>query len=303
MRVLFSSSSGAGHVQPVLPLAVAMQDRGHEVRWATALDGAHWVRAAGIEVVECGVTGSERMAQYEQRWPAYAALRGEARAEKMFPRLFGAVTAHASFPRLLEIARDWQPQLVVSEAGDFAAPVVAAAIGVPQVTHGFGLVVPEHRVALGAEFAATLWAEVGLEPRSLGGVYDHLYIDVYPPSMQPDDLSYIERIVRRRPQSSTGGELPMDEAVREVLEDERPLVYLTFGTTFNKTPTFDAAVAALRSLDDVSAIVTVVRTATSMPSGRSRTTSPSRATSRRTTCSLRPLRSCHMPGRARCSAR
>lgn len=197
------------------------------------------------------------MAEYERRWPEYAALRGEARVEKTFPRLFGAVTAQSMFPGLLEVAREWQPDLVVSEAGDFAAPVVAAALGIPQVTHAFGLVVPQHRVASAAEFAGPLWGEVGLAPRPFGGVYDHMYIDVYPPSMQPDDLGYIERIVRRRPQSLTAGDFAMDESVRRVVDTDRPLVYVTFGTVFNRTPTFDAAVDALRSLDEIVAIVTV----------------------------------------------
>ena len=155
MRILFSSSSGAGHVQPVLPLAVAMRERGHDVRWFTAADGTRWVRAAGIHIAEGGATGPERMAEYQRRWPEHATLRGQERAAKMFPFLFGAVTAHAAFPRLFEVAREWRPDLVVSEAADFAAPIVAAAIGVPQVTTG-----------MGPSFRSTWWRWVGsVRPR------------------------------------------------------------------------------------------------------------------------------------------
>ncbi|HUP86222.1 MAG TPA: glycosyltransferase [Acidimicrobiales bacterium] len=257
MRVLFSSSSGVGHVQPMLPLALGMRARGHEVRWVTAEDGCHWVRGSGIDAAAAGPTTRERMAEYERRWPAYAALRGEARAEMMFPRLFGDVAAHAMFRPLLDIARRWQPELIVSEAADFASPVVAAAMGVPQVTHGFGLVVPRHRVELAGEMAGPLWREVGLEPRPFGGVYDHLYVDIYPPSMQPDDLSYIDHVTRRRPGSLTDGHLPIDAAVCDLIASDQRLVYVTFGTVFNRTPTFAAAVDALRSFEDIGAIVTV----------------------------------------------
>lgn len=256
-RVLFSSSPGAGHVQPLLPLALALRARGHDVLFATASDGCGWAEAAGIDTVVVGIDSRSRMAEYERRWPAFAALRGEARVEKMFPRLFGAITAHAAFPGLCETAESWQPQVVVSEAGDFAGPVVAAALGVPQVTHGFGLVVPRERVELAAEFAAPLWQEVGLEVPRFGGLYDHLYIDVYPPSMQPDDLSYIPRIVRRRPSGVTEGGFPVEESVARTLGSGTPLVYVTFGTLFNRNPVFAGVVDAARTLAGYEFLVTV----------------------------------------------
>jgi hypothetical protein len=66
-----------------------------------------------------------------------------------------------------------------------AAPIAAAAIGVPHVTHAFGALVPEVRVRRAGEEVARLWAAQGLEPRPYGGLYDHLYLDIYPPSLQP----------------------------------------------------------------------------------------------------------------------
>ncbi len=54
MRVLFSSTSGFGHVQPMLPLAAAARDRGHEVLWATADDVRPRVEAAGIPTASGG---------------------------------------------------------------------------------------------------------------------------------------------------------------------------------------------------------------------------------------------------------
>ena len=55
----------------------------------------------------------------------------------------------------------------------------------------------------------------------------------------------------------TGDGSPLSDAARRVIETDRPLVYLTFGTVSNKTPTFHAAVDALRSLEAIAAIVTV----------------------------------------------
>lgn len=162
MRVLFASSSGVGHVQPMLPLALVLQRREHTLLWATGADGCEWVRAAGVPGAIVGLPIRARMDESFRRWPEAQAMGVEERTAHMFPRLFGAVTAQASFSAFLELAREWRPEVVVSEAGDFAAPVVAAALGIPQATHGFGQVVPAARVIAAGEFAAPLWEEVGL---------------------------------------------------------------------------------------------------------------------------------------------
>lgn len=257
MRLLVSSSPGLGHVQPMIPLAVEMQRRGHDVVWAVAADASPWVQQAGIATVVAGRSARDRRAEFDRRWPEYAALRGEALAEKMFPRLFGEVTAEALFGPLLEAARSWQPDLVLAEAGDFAAPVVARAVGVPNVTHGFGLAVPPHRVELAAELAAPLWRSVGLGVPPFGGLYDHLYIDIFPRSLQAEELAHIPRIVRRRPESATESPAALPPRVAEVLSEGRSVVYITFGTVFNVTPAFAAAVEAVAGLDDLAAVVTV----------------------------------------------
>ena len=59
MRVLMSSTAGYGHVLPMLPLAGALQRRGHEVLWAAPADISGRVRAAGITATETGLTDAE----------------------------------------------------------------------------------------------------------------------------------------------------------------------------------------------------------------------------------------------------
>lgn len=258
MRVLISSTPGIGHVQPMLPLALQLRDRGHDVLWATGRDGCEWVRAAGLAAAPTGLRAEERMAEYRLRWPEAASLRGDALADHMFPRLFGAITARAAFPDLLAVAREHRPEVVVSEAADLAAPIVAAGQQVPQVTHGFGAVVPKERVQAAADETADLWREVGREPRPFGGCYDHLYLDIYPPSFAGRDLPHIPRLQRVRPGSLTavpGEEVPAE--IRQLLTSDRTIVYMTFGTVFNTNPAFTAAVAGVARMPDVSTVVTV----------------------------------------------
>ena len=56
LRVLCTSTGGAGHVHAVAPVARALRDRGHDVRWAVAADGGDAVGAMGFEWSAAGLT-------------------------------------------------------------------------------------------------------------------------------------------------------------------------------------------------------------------------------------------------------
>ena len=150
------------------------------------------------------------------------------------------------------MVEEWRPALMVHDAGELAAPLAAAIARVPHVTHGFGALLPEHRVAAAAAVVAPTWQAHGQEPRPYGGSYDHLYLDIYPPSMRLGSHDHVPQPQPLRP-------VPFD-AVREVAgpvaAGDRPLVYLTFGTVFNDQRLFSAAMEGLGRLDvDVLATV------------------------------------------------
>lgn len=258
MRILFSSTEGLGHIQPMLPLALKLRERGHHVLWATADPGRTRIAAEGIETVAAGISQADRQTEYERRWPESAALTGEALAAHFFPRSFGILDAPAMFGDLLPIARSWQPDIIVTDAAEFAAPVVARALRLPLVTHGFGLVVPPQRVQATVDETEHLWAAIGEVAPPFGGFYELLYIDIYPRSLQPEDLIRVGRIQSMRPTSITRitGEVP-SARVQAAIADGRPLIYLTFGTLFNVNDAFRSAVEALGLLSDVVVLVTV----------------------------------------------
>ena len=174
----------------------------------------------------------------------------------MFGKLFGEITAPAALADLLPIVRSWQPELVVNDAAELAGPIAAAAIGVPHVTHAFGALLPEVRVRRGGEEVAPLWRREGLEPRPYGGLYDHLYIDIYPPSLQaPGGDDHIGARQLLRPVAFAGG---ADQGESADITDRtgRPLVYLTFGTVFNDSDALGVALAGIRDAG-VGLVVTV----------------------------------------------
>ena len=249
MRVLVSSFPAIGHVNPMVPLARALTARGHDVAWATGPESLPTVEAAGLRHVAVGITASEARVEFYRRFPEARELLPAQLPGFMFPGLFGTVATPATLPDLLAFARTFMPDVVVHGAGAFAAPIVAAILGVPNVCQGYGALVPSERVAAASEAVEPLWREHGLTPRPWGGCYDHLYIDIYPPSLRPLHGDYIEHRTSMRPIPFTA-ELDSDFDDITGLDGDRLIIYLTFGTVFNSTTgAFSEALHGLASLD------------------------------------------------------
>jgi UDP:flavonoid glycosyltransferase YjiC (YdhE family) len=237
MRLMFSSTAGYGHVLPMLPLAVAARERGHDVLWATAAEACPLIEAKGVDAAPSGTSAEGCLAEYARRWPDAADLEGRAATAHMFGRLFGEVAAEAAARDLKRRAGEWKPDLVVHEAAEFAAPAVAAAAGIPSVTHGLGRLIPPERVADAGERAMPVWESLGVEPRPYGGCYEHLYIDNCPPSIQADDLGHIPGRTLVRPAEPATAEAGAD------------VVHLTLGTGSNDYETATRVARALARLD------------------------------------------------------
>lgn len=232
MRILVTSSPPIGHVHPLVPLATALQRAGHDLRWASGPDTSAIVAEAGIEPVVAGLTATERREEYFRRYPEARELSPEALPGHMFPRLFGTMSAPPMLDDLLALVARWRPDMVVHEAAELAAPIVAAVLGVPTVNQGFGALVHPDRMSAASDAVAPLWEKVGLSPRPWAGSYDHLYLDIYPPSLRPPYGDYVTRRQSMRPIPYSAG-LGDRAAEWSGDDDGQPLIYLTFGTVFN----------------------------------------------------------------------
>jgi UDP:flavonoid glycosyltransferase YjiC (YdhE family) len=256
VRVLVTTPAGLGHIHPMVPLARALASRGHEVRWALPEDAAPAVVQHCLDVapIACrAITPQEVLGRY----PAIAALSPSERPKVLFGKLFGAMATPRMLPGLEQVARAWSPDLVLCDAGEFAGHIVAAELGVPSVTKGFGALLPEPRVAAAGEELAPLWAERGLDPRPYGGAYDTLYVDIYPSELQVEAGAHVPRRQTMRP--VTDDAAPAVDAPPLPLPEARPgapLVYVTMGTVFNDPEPLRRAVEGVRDLP-VRVLVTV----------------------------------------------
>jgi UDP:flavonoid glycosyltransferase YjiC (YdhE family) len=252
MRILVSTTPGRGHVYPMVPLARALLAQGDEVLWLTGAESCAALEHEGFRTVAVGMGERDGIAEVNRRFPEIAALPPAERPVVMFSKLFGAVRAPAALPGVVTAVQDWAPDLVICDASEFAGHIAAASKGVPSLTHAFGSLIPEARVASAGAEVAPLWETHALEPRPYGGSYEHLYLDIYPSSLQPQERGHIPASQLLRPgMFAAAGE----EALPDGLVGA-PLVYVTFGTLFSNDEVLSLVVRALRALP-IRVLVTV----------------------------------------------
>jgi hypothetical protein len=122
VRVLVSSTGGAGHLGPLLPFADALADAGHEVLFVVPPELQASVAGSG-HAFELGASPPARelapiLARLPQLAPDEAAVIGN---RDMFGRLWTA----AMRPALERTVAEWRPDLVVREPCQYAAAIAA----------------------------------------------------------------------------------------------------------------------------------------------------------------------------------
>jgi UDP:flavonoid glycosyltransferase YjiC (YdhE family) len=238
VRVLISSTAGQGHVQPMIPLARALLDQGHDLVWAAPPEAVPRIAAAGFDVRRSGQDVAWCGAEYARRWPEARDLPMDQAIVHMYPRLFADVAATAALPDLTGIVDEFRPDLVVHEAAEYAAARLAARLGVPAVTHGIGLgirpaLVVEACTRAGAPLPATV-------------------LDICPPSLRPSDTPPPPGALPLRTadlEPLPGDQLPHEIAATIDGAGGRPVVHLTFGTVYASPDDLRRTARALAALD------------------------------------------------------
>ena len=254
-RILFTCRPLSGHFEPLLPLAVAARAAGHSVAFTSGDPVVARAAEAGFSVFEAGPSESFR-AEWAPRFPLFTTLVGDARAP-FLPH--GDLANLELAPRAVDlgaIMSTWRPDLVVHEMAEFAAPMVATALGIPYVDVGYGSLIPRDLIVAAGTAAGVHWAARGLEPHPLGGAFRYLYVDPCPPALQNPEVAELAAVQQMRP---AAGETQLAER-SEVLDllPAGPLVYVTLGTIWNTDlEVFRVVIDALQ--EHVNVIVTIGR--------------------------------------------
>jgi UDP:flavonoid glycosyltransferase YjiC (YdhE family) len=240
LRVLCSSTGGAGHVGALAPTAQALHGCGHDVQWAVAPDGGDAVGAMGFEWSPAGLTTAGRR---ELAGGALGEIMELPMAERRGP-LFTTLFVRAAARMRLDLApiiERFRPDVIVRETGELAAAPMAAARSIPLVTVAFSGVLPDGARAQVLDGLRSLWRDEGLDAPSWADVYGQLYLHPFPASFGQRPDSAVVRPLRSRTLA------PSATAPTWVAElgVDRPLVYVTAGTerpavTFPWRETFTA---------------------------------------------------------------
>ncbi len=241
MRALFTTQPGIGGFRPLVPLARALANAGHDVAFAGAESFRPHVESCGFEMFPSGIdrAGNDLSGAFPDAPPP-----GPGRLA-WITHLFRVRTACASVPDLLAIAATWKPDVFVSEPTEFGAALAGEILGVPHVVAGPIWFRPQITFA---EPHGEARRAFGLPPDpEVRRPYRYLVLPMMPPSWVAPTSPY-----HRRPTSSGLGH---SRGLREAPDvpwkhrlEARPVMHATLGTTeVNRTPgLYEAIIGGLR---------------------------------------------------------
>jgi UDP:flavonoid glycosyltransferase YjiC (YdhE family) len=243
MRIVFSSVTAAGHLLPLLPLADAAADAGHDVAFLTGADMAGYLGSRTL--LPAGPGSAELRAESQRRTgggdPRHA---GEAAIV-----LFTDARIDLVYDEALDQARRFAPDLLVCEELDFVGPLVAAALDVPWAAHAITAPMP-------AEFSEIVLARAGAQrvARGLPRRQRVALVDPLPDVFRsPADPPLPADLIAMRTAAYTGNRT---QAVATELPAGRPLVLVTGGTSVRE-PVLLGSLAVSVAKEGFEVVVTV----------------------------------------------
>ena len=162
-RILFTSVPAYGHALPMLPLVRAAIRAGHDVRFATGPDLVGPLRSRGIPAYVAGPTFAGMQQTRQDLAPDIDRMPPEEQIAASAAGLFG-LPARERRDDLREMLGRWRPDVVVHDPLELAGPMVARALGLPSVLHGYGPMFHEYDAFAGAAVGAAgepdLWEHI-----------------------------------------------------------------------------------------------------------------------------------------------
>jgi UDP:flavonoid glycosyltransferase YjiC (YdhE family) len=255
VRVLFTCRHGLGHFHPLVPLARAAAAAGHQVAFATADPFRSSVQEAGFATFSAGLEVDNWREEFGRRFGEFDLIPRAEFRQLFYGHVFTDLEAPPRAADLRTIVEHWQPEVLVHEIAEFAAPLVAALDGIPYATLGVGPVLQPEIAELAATAMGRHWQTAGLAPAD-ARPYRSLYLDPWPASLQAPAVAEVEDRLPIRPEPAEWGE---DARVPSTFDDlpYRLTVYVTLGTIFNRDQETFATVVSGLAARPINLIVTL----------------------------------------------
>jgi len=265
MRVLFTVQPSTGHLHPVVPVAAALAEAGHEVALCSSASFRPEVEAFGLTHLDAGLdwlTGDQRT------WGAFPPMPPPGPEFARFVvTMFADVTTARMVPDLLDLATTWRPDLIVRESMEYGGCIAAEVLGIPHASiagnaysaidsttvHYF---TGNRRMV--AESLGRLRHRFGLAPDpEVQMPFRYVHVCFTPPAWDGADVSRPPNthFFRHVDALAPGAVLPtwVDEL------PPRATVLASLGTVFNKTPGVLEAIVEGLGGEPLNAVVAIGR--------------------------------------------
>jgi len=216
MRFLFTTIPGSGHFHPMVPTAIALRRRGHDVAFVASPSFSTAIEAAGFEAHPAG--------------PAWLENLGDPVMQRiMAGEFFVDLIRMGMVEGIIRAAKATGADAIIRGSAELGGLVAGAILELPVASAAPAAAkFYEPMIRPGVARAA---AEHGLDGERVTAVdFEILRIDRTPPSLELPGYQAPPNAINVRPEPfDAGGELP------EWFDDlgQRPLVYVTLGTVMN----------------------------------------------------------------------
>lgn len=126
MRVPFTSSAGLGHLLPLIPFARALVAVGHDAEVACSIERAEQLAQAGLRHAVIDTPTEAHRAAARHQLP-------NADPVAMALETFAYLNPQSAMPTMEALVAEWRPDVIVSEAAEFAGAMVAERHNIPHI--------------------------------------------------------------------------------------------------------------------------------------------------------------------------
>ena len=233
MRVLFTSTSGQGHFQPLVPLIHSFMERGDDV---LVVAPEKLVETLALLDIPNRVGGQPSEADSNRVWSLFPTLSRLDASELVEKEWFAGLCLDAMSPTVDHVASEWRPDLVVRETCEYAGALAADRASIPFVQVGVSTAGAEANVLNEMVRSQLNARQADVTDR----IFRSPYLTKFPPSLDPS------------PYPTTIRYRDFDDRITQPLPDwwprrDGPLIYVTMGTQVTAS---DLGVKLLRLILD-----------------------------------------------------
>jgi UDP:flavonoid glycosyltransferase YjiC (YdhE family) len=242
VKIMFASLGAYGHLYPMMPLALACADAGHEAVIAT---GPPFLGQLPLPTVP-GYPPN-----LELDWAIQEARRRhpDLHDQDFSMAMFADVTAEFAIPTMIEQCERIRPDLVVYEGMHTGAGVAASVLGIPAAAYAIALAsfIYNYLHSATVDYQHDTWLQRNLTPPEGNGLLAAALINPAPPTVRQTDGSRVPTIPIR---SVAYNEFSAGVPAWLNGPRSRPRIYLTLGTvSFGAVEVLSRAIAEIAPLD------------------------------------------------------